>query len=193
MPETRMYCPFNLDIPRMGDIILYKHRGGFIGDGIRLMQLNAGFSQESASFTHVEMSGGGQWAVDVAPPRIKVTDIRTHHSGQFARIVRFKQPLGMDDVCYWRKQAKIAFWSATKSNLAYDFGGVLSFVFKFIKQAKNQNFCSENILWSLQQEYETAPAMKPEEYMPAHATDEKYFYIVWEGIIPDINGITDRK
>ena len=74
----------------MGYFILYKNEGGFFGNIIQRTQLKVGFSADHAKFTHVEVSGGGQWSVRVAPPRVKVVDITKHYKGRYIRIVRFK-------------------------------------------------------------------------------------------------------
>ncbi|MFC1808855.1 hypothetical protein ACFL3D_01875 [Candidatus Omnitrophota bacterium] len=180
--EKRYYGPFNLDIPRMGFIILYKHDKGIVGDLIKKQQLKMGFNEEEASFTHVEVSGGGPWAVYVGTPRSSVIHIKEKYRGRTARIVRIKIPAHMTGPKYWRKLAKVAFWAATHCNLKYDFLGIAGFLTSLVKHAHSRYFCSENTLWAIHKEFDSLP-MQDDNCMPAHFTDKDYFSIVWEGVL----------
>lgn len=101
--------PFSLDIPRMGYFILYKSPGKDVfGRTIISTQKKAGIPEEDAQYTHVEVSGGGQWAVKVTPPKIAVTNILETYKGRHVKIVRFK---GYDGPDGDKKRCKVAFWA----------------------------------------------------------------------------------
>lgn len=171
--------PFNLDLLRMGHFYLVRHDKGFIGNAIKKKQLTAGFIPEHAEFIHVGVLGGGQWGVNVAPPKTKIVDIRKVFKGRYIKVVKYKN----ED--YDRKgRYKVAFWSAAKCNLRYDWKGILAFVFKWIKQNNKLYFCSENAAASLQKEYPLAlTGAKPSTVMPADFSRPSDFEIVWKGII----------
>ena len=184
MPRKLYIGPFDLNIPKMGFFIAYKHRGGVIGDLIRAKQLDLGYSEEDAQYTHVEVSYGGQFAVDVAPPKTCVTDIRTHHGGQYLKIVAYNgYPCDPYSPIH-HKQYKVAAWAGTACNLKYDFLGVATFVLRFLRQSKNRFFCSENALWALQKEFPEAVGIKPDKFPPAGFLNKEFFNVVWEGVLP---------
>ncbi len=171
---------FNLNIPKMGYFILFRHEGDLIGSAIDREQRKRGFSPNQASFTHVGVSGGGPWMVQVAPPRVKVIDITKVFPGRHILIVKYK---GKD--YDGRKGAKVAFWSSSKCNMRYDFFGVLRFKIGLLIQWAWRQFCSENAVWALQKEYPTAIEKKPADCMPADFTNLNYFDFVWEGELPN--------
>jgi len=171
-------CPFNLNLPRMGYFICYRHKKGWIGDAISKAQRAKGFSDEDSLYTHVEVSGGGPNAVCVAPPKTRIVDIRKKYKGRHIKIMAYEGYYGN------RKRYKVAFWSASKSNLQYDFLGILSFVTKLVSQARSRFFCSENCLWSLQKEFDWALNLAPADCMPAHFVLSDDMICVWEGDIP---------
>lgn len=184
MIKVRKYEPFCLSIPKMGYFILYRHERGLIGDIIKKRQLQAGFSEEDASYTHVEVSGGGQHSIFVGLPKSRPVDIRKKHKGEYARIVTYVGYMDYECRIGYHKRYKVAYWSATMNNIGYDVLGVASFMCNIIKQDKKKYFCSENALEALQNEYPDAlGGMKPSECMPAHFTDKKNFFTIWEGVI----------
>jgi len=171
---------FVLSIPKMGYFILFKHKGDFISRQIEKEQRNRGFKPEEACFTHVGVSGGGQWMVQVSAPNIKVVDITECFNGRYVRIVRYKSP-----DYEGRKGAKVAFWAASKCNLRYDWFGVLRFKIKLLIQWQSRQFCSENSAWALQKEYGQVALYpkRPYDCMPADFTNPDFFETVWEGAI----------
>lgn len=167
---------FDLDIPKMGYFILVRNEGGLIGNGIQANQIKAGFLPEDAKYTHVMVSGGGQWTVNPVPPRLKISDLTKDYAGKYIKIVSY------DDPTFEEKRYKVAFWAATHTNLPYDGSGVLNFIIKWFHQSTSNWFCSENALWALQKEYPQAfIGLKPEQCMPAHFS--RLCKTIWEGII----------
>jgi len=166
----------DLNIPKMGYFILYRNEGGFFGNAIEKEQLKKGFSEEDAKYTHVEVSGGGQWSVRVAPPSTKIADITQIYKSRNIRIYRYRNSLYEAS-----KRYKVAFWAASGCNLRYDWLGVIRFKIKLIWSVKSRFFCSENSAWALQKEFPEALGKKPEDCMPADFTNLGYFEKVWEG------------
>jgi len=172
---------FDLSIPRMGYFILYRNEGGFrnfFGNGIERTQRSRGFPVEDSRFTHVEVSGGGQWAVAVVPPKSKIVDITKKYKGRYIKIVRHRAE------SYSIKRYKVAFWASSNCNTYYDWHGVLGFAFKWFKSKVNKYFCSENALYALQKEYFGALGIKPDKCFPAHFLATRFFEEIWEGEIP---------
>lgn len=169
---------FNLDIPRMGNFILFRHEKGWLGDLIYKTQKGHGFSDADSMYTHIGVSGGGQYMVDVKPPKTIVTDILIEHKGRYVKIIEFIDP------GYVIKRYKIAFWAATLSNLAYDWWGVLKFRIGFLWHQKNQFFCSENACWALRKEFSWAlREVEAHKCMPAHFLNKEFFRVTWEGYL----------
>ena len=169
---------FNLDIPKIGDFILYqKPKSDFFGNQIKKEQLKKGFSPKKAEFTHIETSWGGPQAVSVVPPKTKIIDITKAHKGRYVRIVRYHKYKGN------RERYRVALWSTSLANLGYDWFGVLKFRIRFLFHSRGKFFCSENAAWALTKEFEDAFGdLKPYQIMPAHFLGEE-FDLVWEGII----------
>lgn len=167
-----------LDTLKIGYVVLFKNRGGFIGNQIEKTQLKRGFNADEACYTHCAMSNGGQWIVEVSPPKVKIVDIREKFKNHYICIIRYKN----ED--YQKKgRYKVALWATSHCNRRYDFFGVLALKFKIFWQWKSRPFCSENILWAFKQEYPRVMAIKAEECMPADYAKSKQFEIVWEGWI----------
>lgn len=167
---------FNLNLPRMGYFLAYKSDDGFFSRKVVDKQILAGFKKEHANVSHVEVSGGGPYSVNIYPPRAKLVDITKRHKGRYVYILRYK------NIDYQnRGRYKVAYFSATLNNTGYDFFGILRFVFKWIKNYNRLWFCSEGALWSLQKEYPAAFDIRPEACMPAHFMRE--CECVWEGVI----------
>ena len=167
-----------LDKFRMGYFILYKNTGGIFGDTIVKKQLSAGFMPDDAQFCHIEVSGGEIHSVDISPPVSKLVKITEEHKGEYCRVVRFKNEEYEKALRY-----KVAYFSATLCNKGYDIKGVLSFIFRWIKQSNRFYFCSEGALWALQMVFPKALQMAPDRCMPAHFTMQQYFEVVYEGVI----------
>jgi uncharacterized protein YycO len=169
----------NPNIPRMGYFILFKNDGNWISNIIEKRQFAAGFNVDQACWTHVGTSGGGQWLVDIKPPRGVISDITKEHKGKYIRIVRFK-----NNDYETKGRYKVAFFAASKCNLPYDWKGVLAFIIKWFRQLKDFYFCSELAAWALLKEYpRTFGDLTPDKIMPAHFADESKFSTVWEGLI----------
>ena len=176
MPKKK-YPPFSLDLFRIGYFILYKGGNDLFSKLIVKKQITAGFSPEDAQFTHVEVSGGGKHSVNISPPISKLVDITKRHKNRYICIVRYKNK------DYERKgRYKVAYFSATLCNKGYDFMGILSFLFKWIKHSNRLYFCSEGCAWALEMEYPGALAWSSSKVMPAHFMGEE-FELVWEGVI----------
>lgn len=168
---------FSLDIPRMGYFILYKSPGkDLFGRQIISAQKKYGHSEEDSQYTHVEVSGGGQWAVKVTPPKIEVTDILKTYKGRHIKIVKFK---GYDGNL---KRYKVAFWAASNCNLNYDWLGVIKFKIPWTFHKEKEFFCSENAAWALGKE--ESLNKDPHKWMPADFLNPELFEVVWEGDLP---------
>jgi len=176
-----MSTPFNGGLFKMGYFIVYWHpRKGWFGNQIVRMQLKKGFDKESAQYTHVEVSGGGIHSVNIAPPRSELVEITKKHAGRHVCLMRLR-----DDYYERKGRYKVAYFSASLNNQHYDFPGVLSFLFKWIKQAKGLPFCSEGAAWAVKKVCpKTLDGLRPSKIMPAHFFHPKYFAKVWEGDIP---------
>lgn len=170
---------FNLDIPKIGYFLVFKHEKGWVGNQIIKVQKKKGIAEEHICFTHIGVSLGGPDMVEVAPPKTKVIDIRKKHKGRYIKIVKYKAEN------YSIKRYKVAIWAATLNNKIYDFFGVLRFKFKWLfRQTKGWFFCSENALYSLSKEYRNPIGkIKLSECMPGDFLNPKYFEVVWSGII----------
>lgn len=184
----------DLDVPKMGYIIVYKKDKSIIGKAIEAEQLREGFSPEHAQYVHVEGSGGGQWSSGAFFPKSGIVDITKKHKGREIVIVRVKKP----DYTY--KRYKVAWFSATLCNLKYGWFSLLWFKIndamfstsnKFakyierfgIKIPKNP-FCSRKEMWAVQMVYpELSEWVKPENTMPAHFLNPDHFEEVWTGTI----------
>jgi hypothetical protein len=172
--------PFNLNIPRMGYFILYRNKGDLFGKAIEKRQVVAGFFPLEARYTHIEVSGGGEYSVNISPPISKLIKIVEHHKGRYIRIVRFK-----NEDYEARGRYKVAYFSATLCNKGYDIGGILAFVFKWIKQNNRLFFCSEGAAWALCKEYSEAfGGLMPDKIMPAAFLEPIQFETIWEGELP---------
>lgn len=168
---------FSLDIPRMGYFILYKSAGkDFFGKQIIKAQKKAGFSDDDSMYTHVEVSGGGPWAVKTNPPKIVVADILKTYPGRHIKIMKAKAY----DSRY--KRYKVAFWAASNCNLNYDWLGVIKFKLPWIFHKENEFFCSENAAWALAKEEKIEK--DPYKWMPADFLNPELFEVVWEGKLP---------
>ncbi len=166
-----------LDKFRMGYFILYKSEGDFFGKGITAKQLSAGFSVEDSQYVHIEVSGGETTSVNISPPISKLVDITQDHKGRTTKVVRFKNTDYENRLRY-----KVAYFSATLCNKGYDFGGILAFLFKWIKQNNRLYFCSEGAAWALQKVFPGILGINPNDCMPARFLG-KEFELVWEGVI----------
>ena len=170
---------FNPNLFKMGYIIAYMNVGDFFGNQIVKRQLKAGFPEEQAQITHIEISGGGVHSVNIAPPFSKSIDITKRHKGRYVYLLRYR-----NDDYEKRGRYKVAYFSATLCNIGYDVPGIFRFVYKWIGQNNRLWFCSEGALYSIQKEYPKAwHYLKPEDCMPAHMMDETYVEKVWNGFI----------
>jgi len=169
----------DLDKIRMGYVLAYESENSFFSRQIVRTQLKAGFTEEQAKFTHVEVSGGRVHSVLIAPPLSRVIDITKTHYGRYVKVLRYKN----DD--YEKKgRYKVAYFSATLANLPYDIAGVLGFLYKWIKDSNRLYFCSEGVLVSFQKVFpEVLHYMPPPKCMPAHFVSSDQFEVVWEGNI----------
>ena len=171
---------FNPDIFKMGYIILYKRGAGFdvFSKGIEAKQRMAGFSPEDSQFTHCEISGGGEHSINISPPLSKLVKITEAHKNRYVKLMRYKNA---DYESH--KRYKVAYFSASLCNKGYDFPGIFSFLFKWIKQNNRLYFCSEGAAWALRMCFPLALGPKDNsQIMPAHFLGEE-FSVVWEGEI----------
>ena len=167
---------FNLDLPRMGYFLAYRSTNSWANKLIVKRQLNAGFTEREASVTHIEVSGGGPDSINIAPPISKRINIVKKHKGRYVYILKYPNEK------YERYgRYKVAYFSATLNNTGYDILGILSFIFKWIKQSNRLMFCSEGALWALQKQHPKAFDIKPENCMPADFMEG--CECVWEGVI----------
>jgi len=175
----------NPDIPKMGYIACYRNpdKPDFFGRGIYAVQLKKGISPESARYTHVEILGGGYNSIRVAPPTTQpIDDFTKFYKGRYVCIRKLKDTPDYD----LKLRYKIAFWSATKCNLKYDWFGIAHFILgKLCTGSKTKMFCSENTLWAFRKELPITIRNidKPEDCMPGHFMDSPEFETVWEGIL----------
>lgn len=172
------YPSFSLNLLKMGYFIVYRNEGGIFSDLIERKQRQAGFTPEHASYTHVEVSGGSEYAINISPPLSRLIKITKTHKGRYITIVRYKGYKNKG------KRYKVAYFSATLCNKGYDFPGIFAFLFKWIKNNNRLYFCSEGALWSLKKVF---PQMSgnPAYCMPADFLDPKFFEVTWEGRIDE--------
>lgn len=169
----------DLDKFRMGYFLVWKHKNDWVGKQVEKEQLKAGFDPSIACYTHVDVCGGGPYAVRTNPPKTKIIDIREQYKGREFILVRYRNA-----EYETKKRYKVAFWSASHCNLTYDYFGVVRFKIKWLFHMLNWWFCSENGLFSLQKEFPQAlDGMKPEDCMPAHFLVKSDFEIVMTGKI----------
>jgi len=170
-----------LDLFKMGYVILYRNNGNLFGNAITKRQLAAGFGREEAEYTHVEISGGEEYSINISPPISKLVKITEAHKGRYVKVMCLK-----NDEFENGKRYKVAYFSAALcANKPYDILGVLSFLSflgKWIKQDNRLYFCSEGALTAFQKVFPNLMEMKPEKCMPAHFFNP-VFEEVWEGVI----------
>ena len=168
----------NLSLFKMGYIILYKNDKSIFGNLIVNKQLAAGFNPRDSEVTHVEISGGEKHSINISPPLSKLVDISQVHKERYIYLLRYKNEEYEKALRY-----KVAYFSATLCNKGYDIPGILSFLFKRIKQSRRLWFCSEGALWALQMGCkENILGIDPDRCMPAHFFGDE-FEVVWEGKI----------
>lgn len=167
-----------LDEFKMGYFILYRNDKSFFSKGIIARQLAAGFSPEDAQYTHIEVSGGERHSINISPPTSRLIDITEHHKGRYVQLLRFKNEEYEKALRY-----KVAYFSASLCNKGYDIGGILAFLFKWVKQNNRLYFCSEGAAWALQMVFKDALGKTPDKCMPADFLTPLYFEKVWEGEI----------
>lgn len=174
-----MASKFDLSLFRMGYILAYMNDNSFISNKIYEKQLSLGFNEKAAQVVHVEVSGGGAHSINIHPPTAKLIDITKQHKNRYAYLLRFKNS------DYQKKgRYKVAYFSASLCNTGYDIAGVLSFLYKWIKQNNRLYFCSEGVAWSLRMVYpEILPGLTISQVMPAHFMESPEFEIEWAGFI----------
>lgn len=169
----------NLDKFKIGYVLLWKNNEDFLGNLIYKAQLKEGFSKEDAQWIHVDCCLGGASVLRINPPRATlVEDIRKYYKGRSYKLLRY------NDLDYeLRQRYKVAIWSATNCNKAYDYLGVLKFKLAWLWHSKSNPFCSEGMVEAFQKEI---PAfmygMKPYRVMPAHFSHYDKMEVVDEGI-----------
>lgn len=173
---------FSLDLFKMGNVIAYKHEGkGKFGRAIVRKQLAEGFVENDAQYSHVEISLGEQHSINVAPPKAKFIEITKKHAGRYIRLLEYRHDID-------NKRFKVAaLYAALCSNQSYDISGVLSFMFKWIKQNNRLFFCSEACATAYQMVYKDPMPFfgeKPSSIYPAHFFLPSFFCTKWEGRIP---------
>ena len=176
---------FNLDIPKIGYVILYKGMDNLFYKLIEDEQQKEGFTEAESKFVHAEISGGGYWSINAKWPRSKLTNILKTHKGRYIKILKYKA----DD--YDIKRYKVGWFGATRCNLPYSILSLFWFkindyMFKTrnIFATKKAPFCSFLCAWALKQVYSDS-FENPKVIMPAHFLDENKFEVVWEGVLPE--------
>lgn len=183
-----MDIEFKLELLRIGYVIAFRYdrqkKFDLISDGIFQRQLWQGFNSDDACFTHVAISSGDNYLVNVTPPKAKLIKLLDAYKGSYIKILKYK---GLDFERLVRYKVG-CIYNAIASNLRYDWMGVLSFVLPAIKQIKSRPFCSEACAQAFKIFYPDifcdAP---PSKVMPAHFLDPSFFpsfEVVWEGEVP---------
>ena len=178
---------FNLDIPRIGYFIVYKGDNSFMSKQIKNEQKQSGFDAVDSEYTHVEVSGGGQWSVGAVMPKSKIMNIIDAHGGRHIKIMKYTgyEEEGMDN----NKRYKVGFFAASEANLPYGWWTLIWFklrdFFHKLKPwgRKKAPFCSLLAAWGLTMVFPEAF----EDYrtvMPAHFLTSAEFKCVWEGDLP---------
>ena len=177
---------FNLDILKIGYFIVYKGNSKLFWRLVKVEQEKEGFSKEDSEYTHVEISGGGFWAISARWPRSSLINILKDHKGQYIKVVKYRS------TNYDIKRYKVGWFGATRCNLPYSLLSVLwfkinDFIFKTrnIFATKKAPFCSFLCAWALKQVYKDCFS-RPEEIMPAHFLNKDKFELVWEGYLPNL-------
>lgn len=168
----------NLDEFKMGDFILWENTGG-LGNLIRDHQLKMGYTPEQARYVHIDVAGGGQWAVRVSPPFTKVVDIRNTYKNRNFILMRLNA--AEENPRDW---AQIAFWAASNCNRPYSFWDLLRFKLPFLPNNPLMFFCSENACWATQKEFPgTFNYLHPSNCPPAEFFNPNFLYEVCRGTI----------
>ena len=171
---------FDLSLFKMGYILAYRGDSSWFSKQIIKVQERLGFPFVASRITHVEVSGGEEYSVNIVVPISRCIKITERHAGRYVHVMRYKNEE------YERKgRYKVAYFSATLSNLRYDVLGVVRFLVRWVRQSNKLWFCSEGVAWALQKEYpESLGGTKPVNCLPANFLDEKEFEEVWQGRIP---------
>lgn len=174
---------FNLDVPRMGYIIIVRKpdKADIFSRGIFETQKAMGFSDDAASFCHVVISGGGPDIVNIQPPKARLRNLLEAYGGRYVRILRLK-----NDPDYEAKaRYKIAYFAATLCDRPYDVMGILKFKIGLLFHFKNLYFCSEGSTWAIRKERPGfMPGVAEYKCMPAHFAASDELEVAWEGILP---------
>ena len=185
MPED-----FNLDIPRIGYFIVYEGNNSWFSRQIKRVQKDQGLKEWN--YTHIEISGGGQWTVGAIMPKAKLIDILKKYKGRKVRIVKYKEYEGND------KRYKVGWFTATLCNLPYGWWTAVWYLLreKFAKltpwTTKRSPVCSVLCAWGLTRVFKDA-FEDYREILPAHFLNEEKFEVVWEGIIDDPDEIDEER
>ena len=168
----------NLDIFKIGYVLLWENTGDFFGNLIEDHQIKQGYSIEHAKWVHVDCCLGGPNALRINPPKAKVVDIREYYKGRKFKLMSYRNKDYQQ-----RTRYKIAIWSATNCNKRYDYLGVLKMKLKIIWHNKNKPFCSEGMTEAFQKEHPFfMNGIMPYRVMPA----EFSFYGEMETILEDV-------
>jgi len=171
-----------LDALKTGYVAAYRSNGSLVNRIIVRKQLDRGFSDEEAEYTHIEVIGiklkNIRYSINVTFPKVKKIDMLKHHQGRYVKILRYKN----EHYEKWGR-AKISWLAATKCNTRYDVLGVLAFIFKWIKQNNRLWFCNEAAVADFKTVYPRCFPMPASKTMPADFVASKMFETVWEGYI----------
>lgn len=175
---------FNLDIPKMGYILLVRYNRdnkNFFSERIYQQQRKF-YDVEHALYTHAEILGGGADSVCICFPKSQAIKIDKRYKGRYVKILR---PVQSDFPEFEEKyRYKIAYFYARLNNLAYDCKGILSFLWKFITQNNRLFFCSEGVTWAYQKIYPCfLDGQRPDKIFPSHIAATNQLEVYWEGII----------
>lgn len=169
----------DLDKFRMGYFLLWIGGKDWVSRKIKAHQKQMGLSKQACRYTHIDICGGGQWAVRAVPPRIKMVDIREAYKGREYALCRY-----IHNEYETRLRYKVAFWAATNVNMPYDILGLLRFKLPFLFHSKKFFFCSENALWSLRKEVtEAFGSLENHNCVPGHFFDSSEIEVIERGVM----------
>jgi len=172
----------NLDLFKIGHVMAVKYeRFNLFSEAIYRRQKLHGFSDEESRYTHVAVLSGGQYAVNIMPPKARFVDITKVYKGKYVKLLRYNAPDFDNHLRY-----KIGCWyNALASNLRYDYLGIASFLIPGLGQIQGRPFCSEATTQAYQHFYPYLfGGIESHKIYPAHfvwaAGD---FKVHWEGRI----------
>ena len=168
--------------------MLFQNTGSWTGNQIYKEQLDEGFEDCQAQFTHVAVMGGGPFVVEAVYPNSKETNISKAYRGRQIRIVTFDYP-----EYETKHRYHVGYNAGIQNNLKYGYISLLYWKLRDLIPISNNflakhkaPFCSMLALSALYRQIPKAHGMvgtDPEESMPAYLS-QACFKPIWEGVIP---------